>query len=87
MTRKTKAPTAPAVPYPSPTPPWNLAERLHRIETLSKRIEGYIQFMCQVGSMTNASDEVKERAVKAFYEQLVVVERQLGRIHDELRLE
>ncbi len=79
--------TTPLAPFPSPTPPWTLAERLHRIEALSKRIESYIQYISQIGGMKGASEEVKERAVKAFYEQLVVVERQLGRIHDELKLE
>ena len=47
----------------------------------------YIQFMCQVGSLNGTSAEAKERAVAAFYEQMLVVERQLGRIHEDLRLE
>ncbi len=62
-------------------------ERVHRIEVLGKRIESYIQFMCQVPAMTGTSSEVKERAITAFYNQLILVEEQLARIHDELRLE
>jgi hypothetical protein len=71
----------------SSAPPLTMEERLHRIDTMRKRIDGYIQFMCQIAELTGASAEVKERAVTVFYEQMVLVERQLGRIHDEFRLE
>jgi hypothetical protein len=71
----------------SPALPWTLAERMHCIEAMGQRIDGYIRFMCEVGNLNNASIEAKERAVKAFYERMLVVEKQLGRIHDELRLE
>jgi hypothetical protein len=71
----------------SSTQPLTMEERLHRIETMRKRIDGYIQFMCQIAQLTGASSEIKERAVTVFYEQMVLVESQLGRIHDEFRLE
>ena len=64
-----------------------MEERLHRVEIMGKRIDGYIQFMCQIAGQTGTSAEVKERAVKVFYDQMVIVENQLARIHDELRLE
>lgn len=67
--------------------PLTLEERLHRIEVMGQRVAGYVQFMCQVVNLNNASAEAKERAVAAFYERMVVAEKQLGRIHDELRLE
>ena len=37
--------------------------------------------------LSGTSAEVKERAVTLFYEQMVIVEKQLGHIHDDLRLE
>lgn len=86
MTKKKKAPISTTLP-PSSTLPWTQEERLQRIEAMGRRIEEYIRFMCHVGSLAGASDEVKAKAVAAFYEQMVVVERQLGRIHDGLRLE
>ena len=75
------------LPGPWSTPPWTLEERLHRIEVMGQKIDGYIKFMCQVVSLTSASTEAKERAVTEFYERMVVVEKQLGRIHENLRLE
>lgn len=72
---------------PWSTPPWTLEERLHRIEALGQKIGGYVQFMCQVANLNGASAEVKEKSVSDFYERLVIVERQLGRIHENLRLQ
>lgn len=94
MATKAKASSraaAPAVAKNAPSPPSNhpltMEERLHRIDAMRKRIDDYIHFMCQIAGMSGTSSEVKERAVTVFYEQMVVVERQLGRIHDEFRLE
>lgn len=86
MTKKKKASISTALPLSSSLP-WTLEERVQRIESMGRRIEEYIRFMCRVGSLAGASDEVKAKAVTAFYDQMVVVERQLGRIHDGLRLE
>jgi hypothetical protein len=62
-----------------------MAERLQRIEAMGKWIDGYVQFMCQVGNLNGTSAEAKEKAVVAFYERMTVLERQLGRIQDDLR--
>ena len=43
--------------------------------------------MCQVGNLNATSAEAKERAVVAFYEQMVILECQLGRIHDDFQLQ
>lgn len=94
MTTKTKAPSRPAVPRPEAglsaafwqTPAWTTAERLQRITAMNQRIGGYVQFMCQVGDLNGTSAEAKEKAVIVFYEQMVVLERQLGRIQEELQL-
>jgi hypothetical protein len=67
------------------TPPWTLEERLRRIETMAQRINGYIGFMSQVGSLNGTSTEAKENAVTAFYEQMVLMECQLGRIQEDFR--
>lgn len=63
-----------------------LEEHVHQIEAMGKRIDGYIQFMCQIGGQSGISAEVKEAAAAAFYQQMVIVERQLAQIHDELKL-
>ena len=76
-----------AAAEPAAAPPLTMEERLHRIEAMGKRIDGYIKFMCEIVSQTGTSAEAKERAVAVFYQQMVVVESQLARIHDELRLE
>lgn len=67
--------------------PFTLEERIHRIEALGKRMDGYIKYMCEIANQAGSSNEAKERAVTAFYNQLVLVESQLAKIHDELRLE
>jgi hypothetical protein len=64
-----------------------MEERLRRIEAMGQCINGYVQYMCQVGSLNSTSAEAKERAVTAFYERMVIVEGQLGRIQEDLRLE
>lgn len=69
------------------TPPWTTEERLLQIDTMAQRINGYVQFMCQAASRKTTSTEVMEKAVVAFYEQMVVMESELGRIHDEFKLE
>lgn len=69
-----------------PIAPQTLEERLQRIETMGQRISTYIQFMCQVASLNGASAEVKERSVAAFYERMIVVERQLRGIQECLQL-
>jgi hypothetical protein len=68
------------------TPPSTMKERLERIEALGKRINSYIQFIGAVGSLDGTSAEAKENAVTAFHERMVVAERQLGRIFEDLQL-
>jgi len=60
--------------------------RLRDIAALGQRIHGYVEFMCQIGTLAGTSAEAKETAVAAFHERLAALERQLGRIHDELQL-
>ena len=64
-----------------------LAEHAYRIGVLGKRIDAVIQFMSKINEHSGLSDEIRIRAAIAFYEKLLVVEQQLGRIHDEYRLE
>jgi hypothetical protein len=56
------------------------------IEAVGRRIAGHVEFMCQVGTLQGSSAEAKEQAVAAFYERILIVERQLARIQEELRL-
>ena len=95
MAAKAKAPSRAAAPAvakkpqvgSSTTQSLTMDERLHRIDALRKRIDGYIEYICRIVDQTGTSGEVKERAVTVFYEQLLIVEKELGHIHDELRLE
>jgi len=68
------------------TPPGTMAERLQHIESMGQLIAGYVQFIGQIGSLNGSSAEAKEQAVTAFYERMLVAERQLGRIQEDLRL-
>jgi hypothetical protein len=66
--------------------PCTTEERLQCIEAMGRRIDGYVEYMCQSSSLSGTSVEAKEKAVASFYERMVILERQLGRIHDELQL-
>jgi hypothetical protein len=68
------------------TPAWTMQERVHRIEGLGQKIAGYVDFMCQIARVEGVSEEAKERAVAAFYERMLLVEKQLGRLQEDLRL-
>src|SRR5438445_765653 len=68
------------------TPPWTMEESLRRIEAVGHQVDGYVQFMCKVGSLNGASPEAKGQAVTAFYERLVIAERQLRKIREDLEL-
>lgn len=70
-----------------PSPHLTMEERVQRIQALARRVNDYIQFMCQVASQDNTSAAVREKAVAAFHDQMVAVEKQLGRIHDVFQLE
>ena len=85
---RSPSPSAVQEPNAGPwyTPPWTTAERLQRIEALGQQITRYIQYMRQVDSLHGTSAEAKEKAVIAFYDRLLVLERQLGRIQEELQL-
>jgi len=78
----------PAVPF-APTragAPTTTAERLREIAEMRQRVNEYAQFICQIDSLQGTSAEAKEKAVSAFYERMSILERQLGRIYEELQL-
>ncbi len=94
MTVKTKIPTYSSVlPLAAEPPvglrgvnPWTTEERLQRIAAMGQRIDSYIHFMTQIGNMNGSSTEAKDKAVTDFYDRMVVLERHLGRIQEELQL-
>jgi hypothetical protein len=94
MTVKKTLASRPAAPRAKAAPltdgishaPWTMEERLESIEAMAKRITGYVQFMSKIGKLPGTSAESKEAAVLAFYERMVVFDRQLGRIQEELQL-
>lgn len=90
MATKTKAKPA-AAEWGSPadlllTPAFTTEERLERLHMLGQRIDGYIQFMSKIGGLNGTSQEAKDRAVTLFYDRLLVLERSLSRIQEEVRL-
>ncbi|MBM4072320.1 MAG: hypothetical protein FJ271_25840 [Planctomycetes bacterium] len=87
ITKKPKSQIEAAPRFAAAAPPWTLEERVHGIQAMAKRIEGYISYMCTIAGTNGTSYEAKDRAVTAFYKQMVVVESQLAKIYDELRLE
>ncbi len=95
MSRQTKAPPRPSKRPPveevyasvgPATPPWTTEERVRCIEEMGQRISAYVKFMCKLSNMSGTSAEAKEKAVTAFYERMSILERQLGRIQEELQL-
>jgi hypothetical protein len=94
MSRQTKAPARPSARpieedlYPAlgQTPPWTTEERVRCIEVMGQRITAYVKFMCKLGNMTGTSAESKDKAVSAFYERMAILEKQLGRIQEDLQL-
>jgi hypothetical protein len=69
------------------TVPVTTEERVAHIRALGQRIKGYIQYMCSLNRLNGFSAEVKEKAVATFYERLVILEQELGKIQDKLQLE
>ena len=88
MASKAKSRPAPRFPDLEPmtellrTPPVTTGDRLLRIRALGKRIDGYIRFMCSVGRLDGSSAEAKEEAVAIFYDRLLNLEQELGRIQE-----
>jgi hypothetical protein len=70
----------------SQRPELTTAERLRAIEQMCQRVNGYAQFMSGALDLPGSSAEAKEKAVAAFYEQMVAFELQLARIHEGLKL-
>jgi hypothetical protein len=58
-----------------------------RIETLGSRIAAYVRFMCEPAERRGTSTEAKQKAVAAFYAELVVAEQRLGQVQEGLLLE
>jgi hypothetical protein len=77
------------LPCAAPRPGWRASttqERLIDLERMREQINGYTSFICQIASLRGTSIESKENAVADFHDWMAVLERQLARIHDELRL-
>jgi hypothetical protein len=63
-----------------------MEEGLQRIQALGQRIKVYVQFICAVGKLDGSSAEAKQKAVAVFYDRLLLMEQELGRIQEALRL-
>jgi hypothetical protein len=60
---------------------------VRRTEALGRRIAEHVGSMCEAGTPGGASAEVRERAVAAFSEHLIVAELRLGRVREKHLLE
>ena len=88
MTMNTTSKTTAALPAAGPWsfPAWTIEERLRGIEAMGQHIQSIVDFMCKIDSLNGTCTAAKERAVTAFYDRLVVVERQLGKIQEDIQL-
>ena|SRR5438270_5015210 len=68
------------------TPPASLEDYVVRIKALGERVHGCVQFMCSVHKVNGTSAEAKQRSVAQFYDRLVMLDRELCRIQEELQL-
>jgi hypothetical protein len=80
-----KAPLASTAELPR-TPPATAEEYLMHIGVLGKRVEGHVAFMSAVERMSGTSAEAKNKALSLFYQRLVAMELELGRVREELEL-
>jgi hypothetical protein len=80
-----KAPLAVTAELPR-TPPATAEEYLMHIGVLGKRVEGHVTFMCGVERLSGTSAEAKNKALSQFYQRLVSMELELGRVREELEL-
>jgi hypothetical protein len=69
------------------SPPMTTEEHLTHVRALGKKIEGYIDSICSAVGPNRASEEVRNKAVRAFYERVHALEQELRRIHDEFQLQ
>ena len=68
------------------TQPNSMDDYLVRIRTLGDRIRGYVQFMGGIEHMNGSCLETKRRSMCLFYDRLVLLDRELNRIQEELQL-
>jgi hypothetical protein len=68
------------------SPALSTEDRLFRIRALGERIERQVEFICSVSKLPGASAEAKDRAVAVFHERLLIAERQLDKVQEELQL-
>jgi hypothetical protein len=89
---KTKSRPAPTFPELEPitellrTKPVTMEDRLAHIRALGHRLDSHIRFMCAVAKLNGSSPAAKDQAVTLFYERLLLMEQELGRIKEELQL-
>jgi hypothetical protein len=92
MATRTRARAAQTFPDLEPinellrTPPATTEDQLVHIRALGQRIDGYVRFMCAINKMSGSSVEAKQNAVAVFYQRLATLERELGRIQENLQL-
>lgn len=66
--------------------PLTMEECLQQITALVGKIDGYAQYINQIATLPGTSTETKEKAVFAFHERLLFLERHLARIQEDLQL-
>jgi hypothetical protein len=66
--------------------PLTREERFQAIEKMRERVNGYVAFIGRINHLQGSSTEAKEKAVADFFARMTTLERQLGRICEELEL-
>ena len=67
-------------------PPGTMEDYLLRIRALGDRVSGCVEFMCAIEAFTGTCVDNKRRSVAQFYDRLVLLDRELCRIREELQL-
>ena len=84
LRRPPSAPTENDLPVRLPV---TADERRADIDRIAERINGIVRFICDMSELPGTSAEVRDKAIAAFHARMVVAEKHLTHIRDQLRLE
>jgi len=90
MATKAKAKATPLLeplPQQAPLAPCvTTADRLTQIQLLSRRVVEHVRAVTAVAEVQGTSAEARDRAVVMFHERLLLLERTLEKVLEDLRL-
>jgi hypothetical protein len=90
MATKAKAKATPLLeplPQQAPLPPCvTTQERLIQIQLLGRRVLEHVRAVAAIDAVPGTSTEARDKAVAAFHERLLLLERALEKVLEDLRL-